>query len=101
VQCVIHRLRDEPELRARLLLFATEDDAARDTVVGLLAQLRAIITRHVCRMRAEGAWPEQVLVVMKTVLREAMTAERWNEPRILEALTARIVDWSIAAYYDR
>jgi len=105
VRSVIQRLREEPELRAKLMLLGSPDDtvkdAATESVVGLLAQLRAIVTRNVCRMRAEGAWPEQVLVQVKTWLREAMTAERWNEPRILEALNARVVDWSIAAYYDR
>ena len=102
---MIHRLRDEPELSSKLLLSGAAEDtvknAASDSVVGLLAQLRAIVTRNVCRLRAEGARPEQVLVQVKTWLREAITAERWNEPRILEALNARVVDWSIAAYYDR
>lgn len=77
------------------------DGRQADPLVGLLATLRAVTTRYVCRMRAEGARPEQMLVRVKACVRDAMTAEGWEDPEAVQAVTAAVVTWSIAAYYDR
>lgn len=77
------------------------DGAASDPLPGLLATLRAVTTRYVCRMRGDGARPEQMLVRVKACVREAMAAEGWHDPEAVQALTAAVVGWSIAAYYDR
>jgi hypothetical protein len=73
---------------------------ASDPLVGLLAQLRAVTTRYVRGLRAGGARPEQMLVRVKELLNEAMTSDGWRDPAAATALTAEVVRWSIAAYYD-
>lgn len=75
-------------------------DAAPDLLVGLLAQLRAVTTRSVRRMRAAGARPEQMLVRVKACVREALAAEGWHDVEAVQVITAHVVSWSIAAYYD-
>ena len=114
VRRAVHDLRAEAERRAwasRPLRYAPTsgdigghpDDpagAAPDPLVGLLAQLRAVTTRYVCGLRADGARPEQMLVQVKTFVREAMAAEGWADPEAVRALTAEVVRLSIAAYYD-
>ena len=72
-----------------------------DPLVGLLAQLRAAVTRFVYQLRAEGAPPERVLVEVKRHVREAMAGDGWLDPAAVQALTAEAVRWSIEAYYDR
>ena len=78
---------------------AREDGA--DPLVGLLAQLREAVTRYVCQLRADGARPEQMLVRVKALVREAMAAEGWHDPAAVQTLTAEAVRWSIDAFYDR
>ena len=80
---------------------AGTDGADSDPLVGLLETLRAVTTRYVCRMRGAGARPEQMLVRVKACVREAMDAEGWHDPEAAQMLTAAVVTWSIAAYYDR
>jgi hypothetical protein len=71
-----------------------------DPVVALLAQLRTVMTRYVRGLRATGARPEQMLVQVKGFVRDAMTADGWRDPEAARVLTAEVVRWSIAAYYD-
>ena len=80
---------------------AGADGTLPDALVGLLGTLRAVTTRYVCRMRGAGARPEQMLVRVKACVREAMDAEGWYDPEAVQVLTAAVVTWSIAAYYDR
>lgn len=77
------------------------EDLAADPITGLLAQLRAATTVYVCRLRSDGARPEQMLVGVKALVREAMVADGWYDPEATQALLAHVVRWSIAAYYDR
>lgn len=67
----------------------------------VLADLHAATARYVRTLRDEGARPEQMLVRVKACVRDAMEAERWQDPDAVQALTAEVVGWSIAAYYDR
>ncbi len=76
-------------------------EAARDPLVGLLAELRAVTTRYVRGLRAGGARPEQMLVQVKAFIQDAMAAEGWHDSEAAQALTAEVVGWSIAAYYDQ
>lgn len=99
------RLRDSaavaPERAGPGASASAAAEPAGDPLVGLLAQLRAVTTRYVCRMRGDGMRPEQMLVRVKACVREAMAADGWHDPQALRALTAAAVAWSIAAYYDR
>ena len=110
----VHELRLETERRSWALrptragggtpftlpLDRSPRDAASDPLVALLAQLRAATTRYVYALRADGARPEQVLVQVKGLVRESMSAEGWSDPEATRALTAEVVRWSIDAYYD-
>ena len=78
----------------------TSREAASDPLVGLLAQLRAVTTRYVYALRAQGARPEQMVVRVKAFVRESMGAEGWSDPEATRVLTAEVVRWSIDAYYD-
>lgn len=76
-------------------------DGTPDRLGGLLTELRAATTQYVCAVRSEGARPEQMLVGVKAFVREAMVAEGWPDRDAVQAITAEVVGWSIAAYYDR
>ena len=71
-----------------------------DPLLALLAELQAVTTRYVRQLRAGGARPEQMVVQVKTFVRDAMLAEGWADPDATRALTAEVVRWGIDAYYD-
>lgn len=100
----VHDLRIAAERRAwaaRPVAAASAGAAAPAALLPeLLVELRAVTTRYVGGLRAEGARPEQMLVRVKAFVREAMAAEGWHDPEAARALTAHVVDWSIAAYYE-
>lgn len=75
--------------------------SASDPLVGLLAQMRAVTTQYVCALRADGVPVERMLPGVKALVREAMRAERWHDDHAAQVLTVLVVEWSIAAYYDR
>lgn len=75
-------------------------DAASDTTAALLVCLQAVTRRYVCGLRAGGARPEQMLVQVKSLIRDATVADGRLDPRTTRALTEEMVRWSIAAYYD-
>jgi hypothetical protein len=113
----VRRLRLELERRAATAARASVEDAAlfrraestgdvgeddaSDPLVELREQLHALTTRAVCRVRAEGVGPEQMLVRVKACVRELLAAEGWHDPQVRQVLTAHVVGWSIDAYYDR
>ncbi|HEY0776999.1 MAG TPA: hypothetical protein VGD56_03440 [Gemmatirosa sp.] len=97
VAAVCRTLRDLTEHRP----VPSESGVAFDPVPGLLAQLRAATTVYVCGLQATGARPEQMLVRVKALVRDAMAAEGWHDVEATDALVAHVVRWSIAAYYDR
>ena len=114
LRSAVHDLRLETERRAGALR-PTRDgrgtpftlpadrsprDGAADPLVALLAQLRAVTTRYVYALRAQGARPEQMLVRIKAFVRDSMRAEEWSDPEATRVLTAEVVRWSIDAYYD-
>ncbi|GLC26971.1 hypothetical protein [Roseisolibacter agri] len=107
VRRALHELRIESERRRRTVhdapvaLLAIPEGAASDPLVGLLAELRAVTTRFVVRLRADGAPPEQMLVRVKAMVRDALAAEGWRDPECMRELTDAVVGWSIDAYYDR
>lgn len=107
VRRALHDLRVESELRRRsvpdapVAQLATPGDSASDPLVRLLAELRAVTTRYVVGLRAEGAPPEQMLVRVKAMVRAALAAEGWRDPESTRSLTDAVVGWSIDAYYDR
>lgn len=72
-----------------------------DPLVGLLAQLRAIVTRYASGARARGVPPERMLASLKELAQEGMGAEQWHDPATARLLTALMVRWSISAYYDQ
>jgi hypothetical protein len=76
-------------------------DAVSASLVGPLAQLRDATTRYVVALRADGAPPERMLVCVKALVRDALSAEGWCDPDATQSLTAAVVGWSIDAYYDR
>jgi hypothetical protein len=110
----VHQLRLEAERRSWALrpvrdgggtpLMLPADRSSRgttsDPLVALLAQLRAVTTRYVYTLRAQGARPEQMIVQVKGLVREVMGAEGWVDPEASRVLTAEVVRWSIDAYYD-
>lgn len=108
VRGAVRGLRGEAERRAwatrplfRPAAVPSTGAAESDPLVGHLAQLRAVTTQFVCGLRADGARPEQMLPRVKTLVREAMSAEGWHDPEAARALTEHVVRWSIDAYYDR
>jgi hypothetical protein len=72
--------------------------ASARVTLALRAQLRASITAYVRRLRRDGATPEQTLVDVKEVVREATPPEL----AIVESreLMAEVVRWSVETYYE-
>jgi tryptophanyl-tRNA synthetase len=70
--------------------------AVRDSVA-LRAQLRASITAYVCHLRADGVSPEQMLILVKSTVREAPLSEltHWESRALMED----VVRWSVESYY--
>ena len=106
VRRALHHLRIESERRrsvhdAPIPMLDTLGDSASDPLVRLLAELRAVTTRYVVGLRADGAPPEQMLVRVKAMVREALAAEGWHDPESTRSLIDAVVGWSIDAYYDR
>ena len=64
----------------------------------LRAQLRASVTAYVRRLRSDGGSPEQTLVDVKAVVRDATPPEL----AIVESreLMAEVVRWSVETYYE-
>lgn len=114
VRNAVHDLRVETERRAwatrpprdrafptpALPVAGASTRGRPDPLVALLAQLQAVTTRYVRGLRAGGARPEQMVVQVKTFVRDAMLAEGWADPDATRALTAEVVRWGIDAYYD-
>jgi hypothetical protein len=92
------RVRDAEARRRRAVRRAAQDQEPSAELVRLLAQLRASITVHVCRLRDEGVPPERMLPQVKVLVRETMASEDWQDPS--DTLLAQVVRWSIEAYYD-
>lgn len=69
------------------------------TLLRLMGQLQATVTRYVGERRAAGAPVERVLPEVKGLVREAASAEGWFDPT--DALMAQVVRWTIAGYYDQ
>jgi hypothetical protein len=42
-----------------------------------------------------------MLVCVKALVRDALSAEGWCDPDATQSLTAAVVGWSIDAYYHR
>lgn len=85
-------------------LGGTAEERVRDIppapeLIGLLAQLRAAITMHVARLRAHDVPPEQVVIEVKRLVREAEGNHAWADGT--EIIVAQVVRWSIDAYYDQ
>lgn len=90
-----------PSALLAALSTASAKTGEADPLVGLLAQLRAAITGYVCQLRADGARPEQTVVRVKALVREAMADDKWYDPAAVQTITAEAVRWSIHAYFDR
>lgn len=100
----VHDLRAESEWRARYTLAglpARAEDSGGDPFVELLVRLQDATTRYVVELRAEGTPPEQMLVRVKSLVRDALSVEGWSDPEATRSLTAAVVGWSIDTYYDR
>ena len=73
-------------------------NASARVTLALQAQLRASVTAYVRRLRNDGVPPEQTLVDVKAVVREATPPEL----AIIESreLMAEVVRWSIETYFE-
>lgn len=111
VRRAVRGLRELEQRRARMRLHASRVDVGpvpglglvdeAEMLVALLAELRAGTTVQVCALRARGEPPERVLRHVKSMIRNALSAEGWRDPLAVEPLLRRVVQWSIEAYYDR
>ena len=104
VEAVTHRAHERVvELPA---LGSADDRTVREgtfeepspELVRLLAHLRSAVTRYTHERRDAGAPVERVVPEVKGLVREATACERWCDPA--DTLTAQVVRWAIAAYYD-
>ena len=68
---------------------------------GPLAELRAATTCQVWALRDGGLPAERVLERVRASLRDAMDRDGWMDPVATQAVTERVVAWTIAAYFDR
>ena len=62
-----------------------------------LAELRAAVCEYVCVQRGTGVPPEAIIVHIKRLVTQALPADAAADAR--QPLMARVVDWSISAYY--
>jgi hypothetical protein len=82
--------------RAQALVGASE--RLRDQALALRAQLQASVTAYARDLRADGVPCEQVLVLVKTTVRESTGPEL--HPAEASELMEDLVRWSIEAYYE-
>nr|ASV46937.1 hypothetical protein [uncultured bacterium] len=85
------------EVLARADAVADASERAVEASLALRAQLRASVTAYVRHLRADGAPPERMLVLVKAAVSESAPPEL--DPVEAHALMEDVVRWSVEAYY--
>ncbi len=85
------------EVLARADAVAGASERALDASLALRAQLRASVTAYVRHLKADGAAPERMLVLVKAAVSESTPPEL--DPAETRALMEDVVRWSVEAYY--
>ena len=87
----------EASTRGRLADAAGALEVPSAELVGLLGRLESTVGRFVRGRRDRGLPVERVLSEVKGLVREASALDGWCDPA--DTLMARVVGWTIMAYY--